>query len=606
MDKTGIIVVSLCVALLGWWFYEQNKIGQEQAEYARNHPIAKATATHGVLTNAADVSRQLDEAFARATGNFLESVVIPTNTPEQTLVLTNGRARYTFTSRGGGLAHVELLNYPQTVSARWRGQITNASAGLATLNARVTVPALALLGDTNFIGDGNFTLTRAENSVRAEKNLADGLRVVKTFTLTSNFLVNTVVRLENTSDKTLLLAPQEIVVGTATPMDVDDDGSLEGAMWSDGTNSVDSPLALFVSGGGCGRGTPKPEIRAGSGNVAWVAAHNQFFVMLAMSPEPAREMVARTVTLPRFQNNSAAPNTPAPQGIQTALIYPSQTLAANAVLERQIVLFAGPKEYRTLAAIGEEFHNHADEVMNFGSGFASFWGVGTFFAKLLLSAMNAIHDVTKLGYGWTIVLLTILLRLLFWPLTKASTLSMKRMQALAPQLAALKEKYKDDAQKLTSKQWELYKENKVNPMSGCLPMLMQMPVFIGFFTMIRSAIELRGASFLWAADLSKSDTVAMIPNLNFPINPLPILMGIVMLWQSHLTPASPGMDPGQQKMMRWMPGIFIVFLYNYSAGLALYMTVSTTLGIVQTMLTKNIKLPSAGPATLTPVLKKKK
>jgi YidC/Oxa1 family membrane protein insertase len=183
---------------------------------------------------------------------------------------------------------------------------------------------------------------------------------------------------------------------------------------------------------------------------------------------------------------------------------------------------------------------------------------------------------------------------------------MKRMQALAPQLNALKEKYKDDPQKLTSKQWELYKENKVNPMSGCLPMLVQMPVFIGFFTMIRSAIELRGASFLWAADLSKPDTVAMIPNLNFPLNPLPILMGIVMLWQSHLTPASPGMDPAQQKMMRWMPAIFIVFLYNYSAGLALYMTVSTTLGIVQTMVTKNIQLPPAAPASLTPATKKKK
>ncbi len=594
MDKTGIIVVSLCVVLLGVWMFEQKKTAQEQARYLAAHPVA--------VTPAANTA----SATTTTTSVASPVIVFPAAGPEQTFVLTNGRARYTFTSRGGGLAQVELLSYPQSVSARWRSQITNANAGFATLNARANVPILALLGDTNFVGDGNFSLSRTENSVRAEKLLPDGLRVVKTFTLTSNFLINATVRLENTSDKTALLAPQEIVVGTATPMDADDNGQLEGAMWSDGTNSVDSPLPLFISGGGCGRGTPKTEIRAGSSNVAWVAAHNQFFAMLAMPKAPAREMVARTVPLPRFQNTTVANDTPAPQGVQTALVYPSQTLAANGVLEHQVTLFAGPKEYRTLAVIGDEFHNHADEVMNFGSGFQSFWGVGTFFAKLLLSAMNAIHDLTHLGYGWTIVVLTALLRLMFWPLTKASTLSMKRMQALQPQLNALKEKYKDDAQKLTSKQWELYKENKVNPMSGCLPMLVQMPVFIGFFTMIRSAIELRGASFLWAADLSKSDTVAMIPNLNFPINPLPILMGIVMLWQSHLTPASPGMDPAQQKMMRWMPGIFIVFLYNYSAGLALYMTVSTGFGILQMMVTKNIKLPPAAQTQLTPAAKKKK
>jgi YidC/Oxa1 family membrane protein insertase len=304
-------------------------------------------------------------------------------------------------------------------------------------------------------------------------------------------------------------------------------------------------------------------------------------------------------------------NLPAPRGIQTALVYPAMTLSANSAVDRELVIFAGPKEYRTLARVGEDLNNHADQVMNFGSGFGSFWGVGTFFAKLLLSAMNAVHDLTTLGYGWTIVLITFLIKALFWPLTAASTRSMKRMQALAPELAALKEKYKDDVQKLTSKQWELYKQHKVNPMSGCLPMVIQMPVFIGFFTMIRSAIELRGAHFLWVADLSKSDTLFMIPGVTFlpfistpeglPFNLLPLLMGGAMLWQSHLTPASPGMDPAQQKMMRWLPAIFILFLYNYSSGLALYWTVNNVLTVVQTKFTKMQQAPA-----LTPTPKKKK
>jgi YidC/Oxa1 family membrane protein insertase len=269
-----------------------------------------------------------------------------------------------------------------------------------------------------------------------------------------------------------------------------------------------------------------------------------------------------------------------------------------------MILFAGPKEYRTLVRVGEQFQNHADLAMNFGTGYMSFWGVGTFFAKLLLSGMNWLHDVTKMSYGWTIVVITIILRLIFWPFTAVSMRSAKKMQALAPEVKALKEKYKDDPQKFTQKQMELWKKNKVNPMSGCLPMLVQMPVFFGFLAMIRCAIELRGAHFLWVADLTKPDTIFLIPGLNFPFNLLPLLMVGVMVWQAHLQPPSPGMDPAQQKMMRYMPLIFLLFLYNYSSGMALYMMVSTLLGILQTKMTKIAQAPAT--SVLTPAALKKK
>ena len=615
MDKTGIIVISLCGALLVWWFVEQKKVADQQAQYAAAHPVAVAAAGTNeppTLTTAVTTPAPV--------------IVFDTNAPEQMLVLTNGRARYTFTSRGGGLKQIELLDYPQTVSARWKDSVTNAAAAVTTLNARTTVPALAILGGESLIGDGNFTLTQIAGGVRAEKSFSSGLHLVKNFQFSSNFLVNATVRIENTSSQPLNLPAQEFVVGTATPMDVDDNGQVEGALWFNGETAVDQPLAWFSGGGvGCTRGAPRPEFRAGNNNVIWAAAHNQFFAMVAMPPTnaPAEQIVARVVTLPRFQNIGAMTNVVAPRGIQTALVYPAMTLSANSGFDRQIIFFAGPKEYRTLAQIGETLNNHADSVMNFGSGFGSFWGVGTFFAKLLLSAMNGLHDLTGLGYGWTIVLITVLIKVLFWPLTAKSTRSMKRMQALAPELAELKEKYKDDVQKLTSKQWELYKKNKVNPMSGCLPMVIQMPVFIGFFTMIRSAIELRGAHFLWVADLSKPDTLFMIHSVTFipiictpeglPFNLLPLLMGGAMLWQSHLTPPSPGMDPAQQKMMRWMPAMFILFLYNYSSGLALYWTVNNLLTVMQTKLTKSnipfTPVVTTGPATnpaLTPASKKKK
>jgi YidC/Oxa1 family membrane protein insertase len=376
----------------------------------------------------------------------------------------------------------------------------------------------------------------------------------------------------------------------------------EGAMWFNGTGVQDQTLGWFSgSGFGCMRGAPRSEYLAGSNNVVWAAAHNQFFALMAMPKEPVAQIIVRPVSLPQFPNIEPIPGAPALRGIQTALVYPTTNLVAHQAVERQIVFFAGPKEYRLLARIGDQFQNQADLVMNFGKFFG-------FFAKTLLLAMNWLHDVTRLGYGGTIVLITVLIKVVFWPLTAASTRSMKRMQVLAPEMAALKEKYKDDMQKFTQKQWELYRKHKVSPMSGCLPMAIQMPVFFGFFTMIRSAIELRGARFLWIADLSKPDTLFMIPGTAFPFNLLPLLMGGSMLWQSHLTPPSPGMDPTQAKMMRYMPLMFLVFLYTYSSGLALYWTVNNVLTIVQTKLTKMNQTPvsPAAVSVLTPVSKKKK
>src|SRR5262249_50882200 len=246
----------------------------------------------------------------------------------------------------------------------------------------------------------------------------------------------------------------------------------------------------------------------------------------------------------------------------------------------------------------------------------------------LLLGMNWMHQSLRFSYGWAIVAITTLIKLIFWPLTQASTRSMKRMQALQPEIKKLQEKYKDDPQKLSQKQLEFWRKNKVNPMGGCLPMLLQIPVFFGFLTMIRSAIELRGAPWLWVADLSKPDTLFMIPGLGFipfigvsgqglPFNLLPLLMGATMLWQARMTPPSPGMDPTQQAIMKYLPLMFLVGLYNFSAGMTLYWTVNNLWTICQTKLTRTTTAPTtpagaAGPAVpakpqvLTPPQKKRK
>ena len=606
MDRTGIIVVSLCAILLVAWFAMEQKYASQMAQSptGTNALVTTQTQTETATSNAMPAA----PAVTTIAPGAIPVVSFDTNVPEQTMVFANAHTRYTFTSRGGGLKSVELLDYPETVSLRWK--TTAATHAVATLNTRASVPVLAILGEASLIGDGNFILIKTSDGVRAEKAFPNGLRIVKEFHIGSNYLVNVTVRLDNISGKSLPLPTQEWVVGTATPMGPDDNGNNVGMMWYNGVKNEQISLSYFSTNTTVlffFPRTPKAEYRDGASNVVWAAAHNQFFALTAMLKTPATQIIARPVYLPPFPGVEQAPGAPPPEGIQTALIYPAQTLGTNQVIERQLVLFAGPKEYRTLARIGEEFQNHADLVMNYGG----IWG---FFAKALLVGMNWLHDVTRLGYGWVIVLFTVIIKVVFWPLTAKSTRSMKRMQALAPELKALQEKYKDDVQKLTQKQWEMYRKHKVSPMSGCLPMLIQMPVFIGFFTMIRSAIELRGAHFLWVADLAKPDTLFMLPGLTFipfistpeglPFNLLPLLMGAAMLWQSHLTPPSPGMDASQAKIMRYMPLLFLAFLYNYSSGLTLYWTVNNLLTIAQTKLTKNLQAPVA-PA-LTPPPKKKK
>lgn len=530
-----------------------------------------------------------------------------TNAPEETIVLTNSNARYTFTSHGGGLKLIELVRYPETIKRRSKNlPLTN---GVASLNAHVSVPVLAVLGDESVQGDGIYTLTTTATGVRAEKTLTNGLHLIKDFQISTNYLVNATMRLENASGKPLALPAQEWVIGTATPMGPDDKGIQNiGLMWYDGAKNQEIGLSWYDNRTlGCVPGVPRPEYRAGTSNVVWASVHNQFFSLVAMPKEPAQQIVSRPVELPRPSEDEIPPNmrnAPPPKGCQAAFVYPAMTLAPDKAIERQIYFFAGPKEYRTLARLAERFQNNVDLIMGFGGFFG-------FFSKALLLGMNWLHDLLcigpyQLGYGWIIIVITVIIKLLFWPLTQASTRSMKRMQALQPQMKALQEKYKDDPAKMNKKLMEFMKENKVSPLGGCLPMALQMPVFIGFFYMIRSAIELRGASFLWVTDLSKPDTLFVIPGTTFPFNLLPLLMGVTMLWQARLTPPSPGMDPAQAKMMRYMPLIFLFMLYNFSAGLTLYWTVQNLLTILQTKLTRTADPTAPQPSVLTPVQKKKK
>ena len=594
MDRKGIgILAASVILLISWWW----GIGR----LFPTPPKAPGT------TNVAVVSPTASEAGANrpvVPPSLGAPIPVETHSPsminggasEVTATLENDKLRATLTSRGGGLKFVELKNYSARVS---RG--SDASHELATLNQPAFLPAFVFANSPQLNGDGAFTLHSEAGLVRSEKVLTNGLRVVKDYSLLTNYQISVTVRLVNGGTVPLSLPPQELVIGSAAPMEAHETSDTQGVYWFDGDKAQHVDPHWFANKTlGCIPGTPRTEYVGGTTNVVWTGVHNRFFALITVPETPAPSMIARNYSLPSpssaaIQNDSRLNREPQLQ--QAAFLFPEAVLAPGQVVERRFQVYAGPKEYFTLSRLQPQL----DLVMDLT-------GVTGFFAKGLLLGLNGLHTFIP-SYGWSIVAITILIKALFWPLTAISARSMKKMQAMQPELAALKEKYKDDPRKMQEKNLELMKKHGVNPAAGCLPMLIQFPVFIGFVFMVRTAIELRGESFLWASDLSQPDTLFTIPFIGLPFNLFPLLMMGSSLWVSSLTPPSPQMDPAQQRMIRYMPIMFVVFFYNNSSGLTLYWTVQNLISVLQTKITQRsrVKSDNASKAVVTtPVARRKK
>ena len=184
----------------------------------------------------------------------------------------------------------------------------------------------------------------------------------------------------------------------------------------------------------------------------------------------------------------------------------------------------------------------------------------------------------------SVILLTIFVRLCIWPIHAKSTYTMKRMGLLGPMMKELQQKYKDDPQRQQMEVMKLYKDYGVNPLGGCLPLFLQIPIFFGLYRVLEYAAELRGQTFLWVHDLSAADTVAQF--MGFDINPLPLFMGVTMIAQMKLTPQPAATDKTQQRVMMLMPFFFLFICYNFAAALALYWSTQNIFSIAQTWLMK--------------------
>jgi YidC/Oxa1 family membrane protein insertase len=300
-----------------------------------------------------------------------------------------------------------------------------------------------------------------------------------------------------------------------------------------------------------------------TGTVDWVSLQVKYFTAAILAPAPIGGAA-------RLQGRKT-------DGFMTASIdLPASERQGR--VEQTVDLYVGPIDYDGLKALGRGLDSNVDLGNKYTRPVS--WAV--------LWSLLKLHTVIP-NYGIVIILLSIFTKVLFYRLTHKSFKSMRDMQALQPKLQVLKEKYKSDRQKLSQETMKLYKESGVNPLGGCLPMLLQMPIFIALFNVLRNTIELRQAPFVgWMNDLSQQDVLATLP-LSLPllgnaVSVLPIIMGASMLVQSKLggSIAGPESSPTQSKaLMYMMPIVFTVLFYKMPSGLVLYWIVNTVLSVWQ-------------------------
>lgn len=330
------------------------------------------------------------------------------------------------------------------------------------------------------------------------------------------------------------------------------------------------------------RGESSKGHRSYEGSVSWAGVQGKYFLAAVIDPEPQLGFV-------RLSGDGAA-------GVQTFQTHLAMRGTAPSQIRYSVYL--GPVDYDRLGRYDKDPWNaQLTKLVDLGPSI--FRPV----ASLTLSGLRLLHNVVP-NWGWTIVIFSILTKLIFWPLTRSSTESMKRMQELQPKLKKLQEKYKNDQQTLSREMMALYRENKVNPVGGCLPLLIQMPVFYALFTILRKTIDLRQAEWmLWIDDLSRPDVLFHLP-LSLPLFGdkfclLPFLMAIGMwaqtkLSQSNNSAPAEGMMAQQMKMMgTLMPIMMFVLFYNSPSGLVLYWFINTVLTAAQTW---RVHQKSATPA----------
>jgi YidC/Oxa1 family membrane protein insertase len=568
MDRKAWIVVVLCVAALGlWqWAYVQYYAPTPEQLDEQRRAAEKAQAAAPTPAPVAETTAATPAPAAPAPAAPAEEPSVP----RETRTVTTGLADFQFASDTGGIASIELLDHLGEDGANVALNIPQALP-VGTLSEE---PGLALGGFAS-VSPG------APNEAVFLRRQPDGLQIRKTYIVSEadegkgDYVVDLTLDFTNTGEAALQRTGFYLSTGGAAPVHSSDMTMYTGFDWYRDGKATFTDVNWFNESSIPLTGI---ELRAAQNfyeektdNIGWAAAKNQYFVSIVavMDGDPGTAVWARRLDLLHGGDEQQKVF-----GIEGALGLPGFRLEPGETKSWTFQIYTGPKDLGRLSKLGQG----EQEVMNFG--------IFKWVSEILLYSMNALYGVLG-NFAAAIIALTIIIKALLWPLQNKATNSMRKMAALSPKMTELREKYKDDPTKMNQELMKLYKDYGVNPFSGCFPMLIQIPIFFGFYSMLGTAIELRNSSFLWVHDLSQPDTVGHI--FGFPINILPILMALTMLWQMHITPKTG--DAVQQRMFMFMPLIFILFAYNFASALSLYWTTQNIISIIQLYATRNKPLP---------------
>ena len=519
---------------------------------------------------------------------------IGANLNERIVTRDNALMEARFTNYGGAIQEIVLKDFERS----------RDDDSPYIMNERRSGPALELTGLQGLDKSESFQLVEPSdpNTVEFRKVINDNYQITRRYTISQDvenekaYLVRHELEFRNLTANPLFIGEFNLNSGTVAPSGPQD-AQLLTFGYFDGEDTeflaqgkfTGSNIPFFKS-------APRDSISENR-NVDWVSLKNQFFITILKPDQPGIGYFAQPVQFPQSADESR------PQlGMTGSMKLGSFTLAPQDTQTYGFDYYIGPKEFDRVSRVGE----NTEEGMQFG-----FFGA---ISKLLLTMMNGFYSFTH-NYGVAIILLTLAIKIVFLPINLMSSRSMKRMGKLGEPMKTINEKFADNPTKKQQLMMEMYKLNKVNPVAGCLPMIIQIPIFFGLFYMLRSAAELRLADFVWIRDLSMEEGIFnlpfSIPFMGDQFNILPFIYLVSLVVQMGMMP-TPSVDNAQVKMMKFMPYIFFPIIYTFASGLVLYWTVNNVFTIGQQWMINRKKddfelvLPAALKKAMEAPKKKKK
>lgn len=559
MDVKNTFIGLLFLAAAGYVMYTSaNQQTQIQSAQEYTQAVSKSEAENP----AREVAKP--EVLADAKDNFNEEIS----------VLENEYMKVSFTNKGGAIKEIKLLKYKESQNSNepyvFNDTSKTLAMGLAFSESQNGAPILF---------EKAFKLSKlTKNSIVYEYS-SDKTQIYRVYTLEESaskgfipYVINTNTHIKNISDKTLQSRKVFVSLGMETPNagDIYGNNLAFGVYNGDDTEFASSSKFVDSSGFfGIGASKAKSISKIELSDTVWGAIKNQFFTTIFTPEIKGDGGIALPVSI-----NPDAESKYMKNGLAGFMGFNLKEIEPQQSVELAGTFYAGPKDLSNLVDLGK----NQDLVMDYG------WA--SFISKplsILLSMINSVVEKISpnWSWGWAIIILTVIVRACLWPLTAVQIRSSLKMSKLQQPLAEIRKKYANDQQKMSQETMKLYSEYGINPFAGCLPLLIQLPIFLGLYYMLQSSSGIRFAHFLWIQDLSLPDYIPGFETVfGLSLHPLPIINAIITYLQMQITPMATA-EKGQALMIKLLPFIMLFFFYNFQSALVLYWTMQSLIGVVQ-------------------------